>query len=309
MIIQPLFILSPPRSFTSVTCAMIGNHPQMFGVAETNLFARNTIGELEELYRFRPRYQHGLLRTVAELSLSGQSEDSIETAEVWLREHHAVSTAQVFGDLMAWASPRGLVDKSPIYVVAEGALERIGSAFPGARFLHLTRHPRGTCESIFKLRQSTVQGQRRLRRLWGRGTRQSTMVGQVDPELTPDQMWLKPHNRISSFLATVAPAQKMCLQGELLLSDPRKYLTKTASWLAISIEELAIEAMLHPETSPFARFGPRNAPFGNDPSFLKEPALRPYKPKPMSLDGPLSWDSTLIFSDELKAVACELGYH
>ena len=32
---EPLFILAPPRSFTSVVCAMIGNHPQMLGLPET----------------------------------------------------------------------------------------------------------------------------------------------------------------------------------------------------------------------------------------------------------------------------------
>ena len=35
---QPLFILAPPRSFTTVTSAMIGQHPEMYGLPETNLF-------------------------------------------------------------------------------------------------------------------------------------------------------------------------------------------------------------------------------------------------------------------------------
>ena len=42
----PLFILGAPRSFTSICCAMLGNHPDMFGLAETNLFGAATIGDL-----------------------------------------------------------------------------------------------------------------------------------------------------------------------------------------------------------------------------------------------------------------------
>jgi hypothetical protein len=39
---RPLFILAPPRSFTSVICGMIGQHPQMYGLPEVNLFAGET---------------------------------------------------------------------------------------------------------------------------------------------------------------------------------------------------------------------------------------------------------------------------
>lgn len=35
--LEPLFILAPPRSFTSVVCAMIGQHPDMCGLPEVNL--------------------------------------------------------------------------------------------------------------------------------------------------------------------------------------------------------------------------------------------------------------------------------
>ncbi len=47
--------------------------------------------------------------------------------------------------------------------------------------------------------------------------------------------------------------------------------------------------MKRPEDSPFACFGPANAVLGNDPNFLSEPQLRPYKPRDESLAGPLSW--------------------
>jgi hypothetical protein len=66
--------------------------------------------------------------------------------------------------------------------------------------------------------------------------------------------------------------------------------------------------MKHPEESPFACFGPPNARFGNDPSFLKEPALRSYTPKPQELESPLSWNPDLGFSDIVVELAEYLGY-
>src|SRR5438105_3191953 len=65
---DPLFILAPPRSFSSVLCAMLGQHPQMHGLPETHLFVDETIE------RWWGRSSHakypmadGLLRSVAQL--------------------------------------------------------------------------------------------------------------------------------------------------------------------------------------------------------------------------------------------------
>jgi len=294
---SPLFILAPPRSFTSVVCAMIGNHPDMLGLAETNLFAADRYEELTRLYRARPRLQFGLLRTIAELGLGGQSEENVEAAKAWLEQQGSVTTADLFRDLMAWAAPRRLVDKSPIYVYAAGALERIGKAFPDACYLHLAREPRATCESIYKTRQVAAP---RIQRVRG--------GGEANAALTPENMWLKPHLRILEQLEKVPAAQKMFLRGELLLAEPELYLTQITQWLEIRSDREAIEAMLHPEQSPFACYGPDNAPLGNDPNFLDSPELRPFTPKPVDLDSPLSWDNSLTFNEDLKHYATYFGY-
>lgn len=304
---QPLFILAPPRSFTSVSCAMIGCHPQMFGLAETNLFTADLYEELTRVYRMRRRLQHGLLRCIAELGLGGQTEENIETAKQWLDENLEVPTAEIFGDLVAWGEPRNLVDKSPSYVYKPEHLERILVAFPDARFLHLTRHPRGTCESIYKMRQQVHAGSAQLRKKFKRlGERMERAQNKV--ELTPETMWLSPHRNIVEFLEIVPEHQQLRLQGEDLLSEPARHLRDIAEWLEVSTDDEAVDAMLHPETSPFACPGPKNAKFGNDPEFLESPALRDYERKDLSLDEPLSWDDSMCFGDETIEYAREFGY-
>lgn len=303
----PLFILAPPRSYTSVTCGMVGNHPQLMGLAETNLFAATYYRELTTKYRVRPRLQHGLLRCICELGLGGQTEENVETAKLWLEENLDARTADIFGDLAAWGSPRALVDKSPSYVFQRENLERTRLAFPDARYLHLTRHPRGTCESIYKMRTQIQQGSEQLRKRFQR-------LGKIlekrsnDTDLTPELMWLKPHMNVLGFLEAVPPEQKLRMQGEDLLEDPDSHLAIIAEWLGVRTDAEAIEAMKHPERSPFAAYGPPNAKFGNDPEFLENPALREYRRKALNLTDPLSWDPQLGFSREVIELAKLFGY-
>jgi hypothetical protein len=293
-----LFILAPPRSFTSVACAMIGCHPQMCGLPETNLFAASGYRELSLLYGLRPRFQHGLLRAIAELGMGGQSEQNIEAAKLWLDEHQHVSTREIFDDLRNWAAPRAVVEKSPMFVFAEGALDRIVDAYPDARFLHLTRHPRGTLESNYKTRQ--MQEKATGKQALGRNAEGDS--------LTPEKMWLTPHLRVLEALETVPADNCMTLRGESFMEAPQTYLPQICEWLGISREPAAIARMMKPEMSPFARMGPNNARLGNDPSFLRDPALRPHREKASDLESPLSWDDSLVFDEVVKHYAMAFGY-
>jgi hypothetical protein len=303
--VKPLFILAPPRSFTSVTCAMIGAHPDMFGLPETNLFVRETYGEMAALYRARPPFQQGLLRAFAELTFGEQSDENINVVKVWLEQQAGVTTRSLFEDLVAFAAPRELVEKSPLHVYKLENLQRMRRAFPDARYLHLTRHPRGTCESIAAQHKQWADRVTKMRSRIGPSGDGPQML---QPVLTPERMWLEPHLTIVDFLAQVPDAQTMRLRGEDLLTSPDRYLAEIAEWLGISRGKNAIAAMKHPETSPFARPGPPSARFGNDPSFLEAPELRPYRPKFEDLEGSLSFDAKVTFSDEVKAMAALLGY-
>jgi len=293
---------------------MVGQHPQMLGLPETNLFARDTYSDLLRLYAARGRFQHGLLRSIAQLGLGQQTEDDIDVAKAWLQKRPAATTARIFQDLAAWAAPREVVDKSPLYVYSSSSLERIGRAFPEARYLHLTRHPRGTCESIHELRERTAERADRLREYaTERGIdlpqqMQASQTAQPDTELTPETMWFEPHMRIVEFLEDVPEERQLRLRGEDVLADPGQYLPPIAEWLGISTSADAIEAMQHPEASPFACYGPPNARFGNDPSFLEAPVLRAYRPKPQDMEAPLSWNPELFFGDLVTELAEYFGY-
>lgn len=277
----PLFILSPPRSFTTVTCAMLGNHPEMFGLAETNLFLAETVGELARLHRLRPRVSHGLLRSIAELGFAEQSVETIAAAKAWLADNAEMSTIEMFGLLAEWAAPRTVIEKSPSHVYKAEALARMRQGFPDAYYLHLTRHPAAMWGSTRELREQILEatGAAGGRAAWGHGT--IVKEGELDPE----RLWLKPHLTILEFLEDIPADRQLRLRGEDLLENPPLYLPQICEWLGKRHDKEAIEAMLHPEASPFAKYGPPNAKFGNDPKFMESPQLRPYTSAPRPLDG------------------------
>lgn len=292
---EPLFILTPNRSLTSMARAMIGNHPDMAGLAETNLFVAETCEEVERLYLLDDRFQHGLLRTIAEYGLGEQTEDNIEVARAWLAENQALTTCDLFKDILAMVDPRRVVDGSIVYVYRAGVVERITREFPEASYLHLAMHPRLTCELAYKTRKVAAE------------TRLGRAIAS-DKRMQPNTIWLRPHLRILQAMENVPVAQKMFLRGEQVLADPEKYLARICDWLGIASDADSIDAMMRPEESPFARYGPENASLGNDPHFLESPRLLPHEEQAGDMDSPLSWDPDLFLDDNLKQLARALGY-
>src|SRR5262245_58906214 len=83
---DPVFILTLPRSFSSVVCAMLGQHPQMYGFPELHLFPVETVAEWwVRVGGKTPKLRDGLLRTIAQLYFQEQTDRTIALARGWLR--------------------------------------------------------------------------------------------------------------------------------------------------------------------------------------------------------------------------------
>jgi hypothetical protein len=287
----PLLILCPMRSFSSIVCGMIGSHPQLYGLPEVNLFIADTVDELLSSHARRPIGMHGLLRALAQIEYGEQTESTVAAAQEWLEQRRDWGTQDVYDHLRAGVAPRIVVDKTPRTVLASASLERAYAMFPDASFLHLTRHPRSNGKSQYAHIQRNSE--------WG-GT---ANADRVDPET----IWLRAHSNIIEFASTLPEGQCLRIKGEALLSDPELYLPQIAEWLGVDTGEDAINAMLHPETSPFACYGPENAKYGNDQEFLENPAFRRREVQEPPLFGPLEWSGEEFRKETIK-VSRELGY-
>lgn len=290
--IEPVFILCPGRSFSSVVCSMLGQHPHLFGLPELNLFLFETIGELLDMSTPPFGLAHlraGVLRTLAYLHTEQQTEEAVEEARAWLEARRHWSTSELFLYLQDLVAPRRCIDKSPTNVAKPESLARLAETFPSARYLHLARHPRATCRS----RQAALSKHKRLG---------------VDASVH-EFYWASCHAMILEFSRHIEPWQYIYLKGEDLLENPDPHLLKLAKWLGVSTSKRAIAAMKQPERSPFATPGPANARAGNNSGFMSNPSLRVGKVAAETLEGPLEWrDDGKGFSPHSIALAHRLGY-
>lgn len=241
---------------------MIGQHPDLVGLPELKLFCCGTIGELEAslpsywINRGVTHRSPGLVRALAEFEFGDQTLESLSLARAWLQDRLHWSGADVFDVLLTRLSPGFAVEKSPDNVLDDTSLSRMAAAYPKARYLHLTRHPVTTQRSMQEHRNRTVP----------------THPQDGEP-MSGIASWYDIHRRIFNFGAELPPDRYMRIRAEDVLNDSGSELHAIAMWLGVRTDAGAIEAMKHPEASPFAYLGSADSGVvgGNDPAFLRDP--------------------------------------
>ncbi|MCH2169959.1 sulfotransferase [Myxococcota bacterium] len=298
----PIFVLAPPRSFTSLINAMLGQHPECFGLPELMLFNVEYLGELWEEVTDEvgadSNRRHGLLRTVAELYAGEQTSASIELANHWAVRRKDRAASEIYREIRDRVAPLRIVEKSPAYTIEIRRMERMYETFPDARFIHLVRHPIPQCNSVMNLNHGVFA-------LFVN----SIEYGEEEARIEPQIAWHDLNINILRFLDQVPKEQHMRLRGELLMERPREHLAEICRWLGIRDDAEAVDQMMHPERSPFACFGPVDALFGNDPNFLRRATFEPHTPKVPPLDDPVPWreDGRGLFPEVIE-LARAFGY-
>jgi hypothetical protein len=274
---RPVFVLAPARSNSSVVSSMIGMHPDLYGFPELTLWRGATVGDLLE---DRPGARgpkaeartSGLARAVAEVFQGQQDVGSVSWARTWLQDRSHWSVAAVFDELQGRVAPLIALEKSPENSNRQDFLERLDQSYPRARFIHLTRHPVPTVKSMYAAWRPS--------NLWD----------------VPDHLWhmhllgnwMFHHGRIRTFLDGLPPDRWIRVRSEDVLNSPEETLPDICRWLGVDSGPGAIDAMMNPQKSPYARLGPQGAVGGNDPGFLRKPAPRRTE-DPASLDLPPEW--------------------
>jgi hypothetical protein len=293
---RPVFVLAPARSNSSIVSSMIGMHPELYGFPELSLFRASTVAGLID---DRPGQRGlpsrarsaGLARAVAQVHEGRQDEDTVAAARQWLADRRDWDVALVFDHLLEQVSPATGFEKSPENSNRQDYLRRLAAAYPRARFLHLTRHPVTTAIS--------------MHRVWSK----------ADMWDIPDELfhlhvlgtWLFNHARVKRFTTALPPDRWMRVRSEDVLNSPETTLPAICRWLGIDAGPDALEAMMHPERSPFARLGPSNAMGGNDPGFLEQPALHRAE-MPTTLELPPDWIVDPWLHVAVVEFAASIGY-
>ena len=275
---------------------MLGQHPELYGFPELLLLTKRTIGEILDGDHdldaaWRLHHQAGLVRAVAEVVIGERAgKDAIAQAREWLERHRGWPTVAVFDLLQEKVNPRVAVEKTPETSSSETPIFRSLIAYPRARFIHLVRHPVSTIRSMCEHWRT---------RDW--------IANRGPLEVTCAATWYASHRRLLRILSEFASERTLRVKAEAVLNDPERELPRIAQWLDLATDDEAIEAMLHPEHSPYARFGPPEAPGGHDPKFLRNPIPRPVA-VPGSIEFPAQWQIGSQATAAIAELAGELGY-
>ena len=142
---EPLFILSPPRSFSSLVSSMIGQHPELHAFPELQIFNVPTLGDMME--RNRKRYNRlaspGSIRSIAEVHEQKQTDESCTRAWLWLQQRAGWSPVDFFNYLREQIDHA--IEKTPFN--CKRALETIIRTYQMPN-IYITRSVNGNAKSL-----------------------------------------------------------------------------------------------------------------------------------------------------------------
>ncbi len=219
-----VFVLSAPRSGSTLLRVMLGGHSQLFAPPELELLRFNTLEERREAFEGRDRFWlEGTLRAMMEAKGI-----SLEEAREEMRryEEEGMSVKEFYGEMQEWIGERVLVDKSPSYALYEEAMRRGEEDFEEARYIHLVRHPMGMIKSFeeAKLEQVFFQyeheyGRRELAEL----------------------IWVVSNENIGRFLEGIEEGRKVEVRYEEMVREPREVMERVCRVMGIEVEEEMLE--------------------------------------------------------------------
>jgi pimeloyl-ACP methyl ester carboxylesterase len=211
-----LFVLSPPRSGSTLLRVMLGMHPGLFAPPELELLSFGTLAQRSAAFQGRDAFwREGLVRAVME----ARRVSAVEAERILGdSERQGWTTRRFYRELQGWLGERMLVDKTPSYALDPEVLRRAEADFADARYLHLVRHPQATLRSFEEARLDQVF----FRRPHPFSRRQLAEL-----------VWTVSHRNVLDFLAGVPRERWMRVRFEELVREPQRVLQEICDFLGL----------------------------------------------------------------------------
>ncbi len=232
-----IFVLSPPRSGSTLLRVMLAGHPGLFAPPELDLLSFNTLAERRAA--FSGKYEFwlgGPIKALTELLDCPADEavrrmDALEvagwTTKQFYRQLQEWIAASRPAEPIPWAgAPRVLVDKTPVYPMDAQILARMEQDFRDARYIHLVRHPFATVYSFMEAR---------LEEIFFRHEHPFSIR-----ELA-ELVYTASHQNILAFLKDIPPARQHRVWFEELVSEPRAVMEELCRFLEVEFHPDMLE--------------------------------------------------------------------
>ncbi len=278
-----IFVLSPPRSGSTLFRVMLAGHPKLFAPPELELLSFNTLKDRkQELSQQFTIWLEATIRAIMEAKNC-----DAETAKAVMEEceKQNMTIKQFYGALQQWIGDRILVDKTPSYPLDLKILQRAEEDFENALYIHLTRHPYATVYSFIEARldENFFRYQHPFSR---------RELGEL--------IWLICHQNILEFLKDVPAERQMRIQFEKVLKEPAASIQEVCHFLGIEYDP----GMLEPYKGKRMTDGltPKSQMVGDFKFYLHK------KINTKSVDRWKNFHSDDFLSDKSWKIAESLGY-
>ncbi len=220
-----IFVLSPPRSGSTLFRVMLAGHPQLFAPPELDLLSFNTLRERKAAFEKELTiWLEAAWRAIMEIKSCDLAEAQRIMADC---EERNLSVKEFYRLLQEWIGDKILVDKTPSYPLDIEILKRAEEDFEEAKYIHLVRHPYATIYSFLEAKLD-----KNFFRYESPFTRR---------ELA-ELIWLVCHQNILEFLQEIPAERQYRLKFEDLVNDPEIYVRQICQFLQVDFNE----AMLKP---------------------------------------------------------------
>ena len=280
-----IFILTPPRSGTTLLRIMLAGHPQLFAANELQLLHFNTLQERKEAYTGKfSLWSEGTIRTIMELK-NCNADEAKSIMQTFEKEN--LTTQDFYDTLQNWVGNRIIVDKSPSYAMDMMALEKAEADFDNAIFIHLSRHPYSMVKSFEKMYMDQVM-------FLGKQNYNSRNTGEL--------IWTESHQNIDNFLKKIPADRQFRIIYEDLLKQPREVMEEMCETIGLPFHPNLLNPYLDIEKKMTDGLYDNSKPMG-DPNLLKHGSIKSKKAE--------EWkkvkDDNFLHAETWK-LAKEIGY-
>ena len=232
---RAVFVLSPPRSGSTLLRVMLAGNPQLFAPPELHALSYASMDERRaDLDGERgDQLREGAVRSLMQTRdwSADEARSLIETCEA-----QGMSTGEFYGLLQANLDGRLLVDKTPTYAYSVDILGQAEAYFEDPLYIHLVRHP---CGMIRSYEESDLT---RMMPLMMKSSEFSSRA-------VAEMIWLMSNRNIMQFSQQV-PAQRWCtVSYEQIVSDPQAQMTRLCEFMGVDYHQ----DMVHPYSDNNAR--------------------------------------------------------
>jgi amino acid adenylation domain-containing protein len=215
------FVLSPPRSGSTLLRVMLAGNPALFVPQELGALAFERLGDDRVIANGNAWLADGTIRALMEIY--GWT---VEQAKHHLAgyEQRKASPLELYRELQDRVAPRLLVDKTTTYALEPGILERAEASFEAPYYIHLLRHPCGMIRSFHNVRMDRYFFRRDEQPVFG-------------PRRLAELVWDVCHQNTIAFLDSIPAPRKYVIRYEDLVREPAASLRKLCDHMAIPYHE------------------------------------------------------------------------